>query len=286
MPLKANTTYYVKVDFAGWGSTGKPLRMNVTGPEGFNAVNQQITTSVQADNADNTPQQFFIVFTTADAGNYVINFQTPGADTNTHNVVISNCELFKAKPETVTIKAGRQYTAFSSSMPLDFTDTGLKAEIVVSATGATQEVTKVPANTGVIVGLAEAAAEETKIAVPVCVGETDDVTDNLLVAVVESTAIEQIDGDNTNYVFGKKNGKEAFFKVPAAGMTVPANNAYLAVPTTSGAKEVIFLGGETTGISNVDADTVEGDIYTVSGVKVQKAQKGVYIVNGKKLIVK
>lgn len=286
MPLKANTTYYVKVDFAGWGSTGKPLRMNVTGPEGFNAVNQQITTSVQADNADNTPQQFFIVFTTADAGNYVINFQTPGADTNTHNVVISNCQLFKAKPETVTIKAGRQYTAFSSAMPLDFTDTGLKAEIVVSETGQTQEVTKVPANTGVIVGLAAPATELTEISVPVCVGETDDVTANKLVAVVESATVQQVDGDNINYVFGKKNGKEAFYKVVAAGMTVPAHNAYLAIPTAAGAKEVIFLGGETTGVSHVDADAVEGDIYTVSGVKVQKAQKGVYIMNGKKLIVK
>ena len=97
MPLKANTNYYVKVDFAGWGSTGKPLRINITGPEGFTSVSKTENTSVRADNADETPQQFLISFTTAEAGNYVINFQTPGSDQNTHNVVVSNFELFKEK---------------------------------------------------------------------------------------------------------------------------------------------------------------------------------------------
>ena len=97
MPLKANTNYYVKVDFAGWGSTGKPLRINITGPEGFTSVSMTENTSVRADNADETPQQFLVKFTTAEAGNYVINFQTPGSDDNKHNVVVSNLELFKEK---------------------------------------------------------------------------------------------------------------------------------------------------------------------------------------------
>ncbi|MBQ6203913.1 MAG: hypothetical protein IJK46_07455 [Prevotella sp.] len=97
MPLKANTNYYVKVDFAGWGSTGKPLRINITGPEGFTAVSMTENTSVRADNADETPQQFLVKFTTTEAGNYVINFQTPGSDDNKHNVVVSNLELFKEK---------------------------------------------------------------------------------------------------------------------------------------------------------------------------------------------
>ena len=109
MPLDADTYYRVTVDFAGWGSTGKPLQMNVTGPEGFTTVSQQYTTSVRADNADNAPQQFNIMFKTAGAGNYVINFQTPGADSNTHNVVISNVVLKKAL-ENITIAEGETYT--------------------------------------------------------------------------------------------------------------------------------------------------------------------------------
>ena len=195
-------------------------------------------------------------------------------------------KIAELDPASITIKAGRQYTAFSSDRALDFTNSELKAQIVISATGTTQDVTKVPANTGIIVGLAEPATEATTITVPVCADETDDVTGNLLVAVVSGTEIMQATQDYIHYVFGKKNGKEAFYKIPADGINVPANNAYLAVPTTSGAKEVIFLGGETTGISNVDADAEDSELYNLSGVKVKKAQKGVYIQNGKKVIVK
>lgn len=288
MPLKANTTYYVKADFAGWGSTGKPLRMNVTGPEGFTAVGQTQTTAVRADNADDTPQQFLIVFTTADAGNYEINFQTPGADTNTHNVLVSNIELFKAQPVDITIKADRQYTAFSSNMPLDFTGSKLTAEIVTSATGTTQTVTKVPANTGIIVGLAEATTEAKTISVPVCAGETDDVTGNMLVAVLEATTIPQTVDGYTNYVFGKSGGKEQFFKVRATGMEVPANNAYLTIPDAQAkGLDEIGLNGDATGISTIEnADMQNGEVYNLQGQKVNRAQKGVYIVNGKKVILK
>lgn len=288
MPLKANTTYYVKADFAGWGSTGKPLRMNVTGPEGFTAVGQTQTTAVRADNADNAPQKFFIVFTTAAAGNYEINFQTPGADTNTHNVLVSNIELFKAQPVEITIKKGRQYTAFSYDMPLDFTGSELTAEIVTSATGTTQKVKKVPANTGIIVGLAQATTEAKTISVPVCVDETDDVTGNMLVAVLEATTIPQTVGGYTNYVFGKSGGKEQFFKVRAAGMEVPANNAYLKISNAEAkGLDVIGFGEDATGISAIEkAGMQNGDIYNLQGQKVNRAQKGVYIVNGKKVILK
>ena len=288
MPLKANTTYYVKADFAGWGSTGKPLRMNVTGPEGFTAVGQTQTTAVRADNADNAPQKFFIVFTTADAGNYEINFQTPGADTNTHNALVSNIELFKAQPVNITIKKGRQYTAFSSNMPLDFTNSELTAQIVISAKGTTQTVTKVPANTGIIVGLAEATTEAKTISVPVCAGETENVDNNMLVAVLEATTIQQTVDGYTNYVFGKSGGKEQFFKVRAAGMEVPANNAYLTIPDAQAkGLDEIGLNGDATGISTIEnADMQNGEVYNLQGQKVNRAQKGVYIVNGKKVILK
>lgn len=231
----------------------------------------------------------FVVFEVADASE-VVTIGVRGVANSAHQwMSFTNFRLVKIAeldPVSITIKAGRQYTAFSSDRALDFTNSDLKAQIVISATGTTRDVTKVPANKGIIVGLAEPATEDTKITVPVCADETDDVTDNMLVAVVDGANIMRSNQDYTNYVFGKKNGKEAFYKIPTEGIDVPANNAYLAVPTASGAKEVIFLGGETTGISNVDADAETGELYNLSGVKVKKAQKGVYIQNGKKVIVK
>jgi hypothetical protein len=106
MPLKANTYYLVTVDFAGWGSTGNPLRINVSGPEGFEAVSQHENTSYNADSESGyTPQQFSIYFKTAAAGNYEISFQNPGASKK-HNVVISNVTLKTAAEINTVYLAG------------------------------------------------------------------------------------------------------------------------------------------------------------------------------------
>ena len=188
----------------------------------------------------------------------------------------------------ITIKAGRQYTAFSYDKPLDFTGSELTAQIVTDENGTAQTVTKVPANTGVIVGLAAATAEAKTISVPVCAGETDAVTGNMLVAVLEATTVQQTVDGYTNYVFGKSGGKEQFFKVRATGMEVPANNAYLTIPEAQAKGiDVIGLNGDATGISTIEnADMQNGEVYNLQGQKVNRAQKGVYIVNGKKIVKK
>lgn len=276
MPLKANTTYTLKFAYRSHeNNSNKGITVSVlNGEDGVSGK------TFPANGSTTNWETATMAFTTGAAGNYVLTLANGG------NTWMTGVEIFKAQPVEIAIKAGRQYTAFSCEWPLDFSETGLTAQIVTSAKGATKDVTKVPANTGVIVGLAEATTEATTIQVPVYGGETDDVTENLLKPVLESKKIAQTEGDNTNYVFGKKNGKETFFKVGTNGITVPNNNAYLSIPTSAAAKDVIFLGGESTGINNVDADAETGDIYNISGVKVKKAQKGVYIQNGKKVIIK
>ena len=94
MPLKAGVKYRLKVDFANWGNpTGKPLRLNLTGPTGFVAVYQEYNTKNDADKSNAAPQQFVIDFTATVADNYRFYFQCPGADSNAHNVIVSNISL-------------------------------------------------------------------------------------------------------------------------------------------------------------------------------------------------
>ncbi len=45
-------------------------------------------------------------------------------------------------------------------------------------------------------------------------------------------------------------------------------------------------GSQATSISSLPADMLEGDWYTVSGMKVETLKKGIYISNGKKVVVK
>ena len=77
---------------------------------------------------------------------------------------------------------------------------------------------------------------------------------------------------------------------PWTGSTVPAHCSYITLSDTASTCAFIPLGGAATGISlpNCPSTTTAGAIYTLDGHKVAKGklQKGVYIVNGKKLFIK
>ena len=94
-----------------------------------------------------------------------------------------------------------------------------------------------------------------------------------------------------DYWFSLDNGE---YKQPSATAYLRQMSAYIKVATTSGAHEVIIeeLGGQTTVIRNInsaDAQVFSGEgWYTLNGVKLQgvPTEKGVYIQNGKKVVIK
>ena len=47
-----------------------------------------------------------------------------------------------------------------------------------------------------------------------------------------------------------------------------------------------YYVGVASGIQNIDAEIAKGAVYNLNGVKVNKATKGIYIVNGKKVAKK
>ena len=62
--------------------------------------------------------------------------------------------------------------------------------------------------------------------------------------------------------------------------------AYFYVP--DGVTARIFIDGETTGVNEVRGKMADGrsDIYNLNGQKVLNPTKGLYIVNGKKMVIK
>ena len=111
---------------------------------------------------------------------------------------------------------------------------------------------------------------------------------NMLKGVTEATQIQATDGDNTNLIL-----KNAAFH-PTSGGLIPANRAYLQVPTASLAKEgasfeLVFSDNTTTGIGNyeyqiTDYKDADSTCYNLNGQRISKPEKGIYIVNGKKYI--
>ena len=68
--------------------------------------------------------------------------------------------------------------------------------------------------------------------------------------------------------------------------TVSANTAYIeALPTT--ARFIGFNLDESTGLDGIAVEKMSnGEVYNLQGQRVTKAQKGLYIINGKKVLVK
>lgn len=197
------------------------------------------------------------------------------------------------KPDGVEITLSGEYTSFASSENLNFKDVdGLKAYIVSGYKKSKGNLTivllkadYVPAGTGLILkGTANTTYTVGKM-------EMEAGYHNFLKGVTAPTTISTTEGDNTNYVFVKDNGRYAFAKV-ASTRSLPAGKAYLRLPTsvsaTAGAKAIGFvIEGETTGINEVAPTTPASDeaYYTLSGIKTRKPTRGIYIHKGRKVVV-
>lgn len=96
--------------------------------------------------------------------------------------------------------------------------------------------------------------------------------------------------DNVNvpagsYVLQTQNEVQQFYKV-ATEAKGKKNRCYLNIPAASVKVLNIVVDGEETAIMNLDADVNAGkaQIFDLSGRKVSKAQNGIYIVNGRKVV--
>jgi hypothetical protein len=113
------------------------------------------------------------------------------------------------------------------------------------------------------------------------------VTGNMLVGYAGAEEYAEValptDG-STNYILGVKDGKVGFYKKDAA-FKVYNNKAYLQVPGAAGARAIYFdFGGETGILETENGEVKTENCYDLSGRRVEKAQKGVYIVNGVKVV--
>jgi len=163
---------------------------------------------------------------------------------------------------------------------LDFSSvSGAKLYAVSEITSTSAKLTEVEdgiadANKGYLVmGLSG------DLKIPFADGSSSYSGENKLVGVTAPTAIAS---DAKIYVL-----RDGEFH-PCSGGTLAAGKAYLNCSGIDGlAKSITFSFVETTGIRNIssDEDASNTPIYNLSGMRVKKAQKGVYIRNGKKYVV-
>ena len=90
--------------------------------------------------------------------------------------------------------------------------------------------------------------------------------------------------DGSQYVLAKPEGEEVGFYQAIEDTTIPAGKAILV--KNAGVKAFFFNGEEETAINSLTPALSEGEgaIYNMAGQKLSKLQKGINIVNGKKVM--
>lgn len=145
-------------------------------------------------------------------------------------------------------------------------------------------LTEVPAGSVIAKGIPVlVGAEEGSYTFVASADEAATIENNDLKAAAADTK-----GDGaTIYALVEQNG-EAVFAPLKEGVAVSLGHAYLELPAASATRFYsIQFGGETTGINEVNAAAkADGAYYTLQGVKTSKAAKGIYIHNGKKVVIK
>ena len=172
---------------------------------------------------------------------------------------------------------------FACGHALDFTSVDGIEAYIAKENGSKielEKVNKVPAGTGVLLRSVSGAAKAADVPVATT---ADDVTGNLFKRGTGAAVATDAGEGKTNYVLGKHEGKVGFYK--AGGMTVATDKAYLQT-TVAAARIDIEFDGDVTAIETVKSEKANNEYYNLAGQRVANPTKGLYIVNGRKVVVK
>lgn len=187
---------------------------------------------------------------------------------------------------TVTIVEGIGYATFCSEEALDFTGSGLQA-YYATAEGDNVKFDNVITNPAASTGLllkGEAGTYE----VLVVESGTDVSSTNKLVANFEEKTVGTTDYGKV-FILSKHNDKVGFFK-SNNGRTLQPGKSYLYIDNPTEARQLAGFPfyDETDGIVHTRKEITKSEdkIYTLHGQRVKTPSVGLYIVGGKKIMMK
>lgn len=183
------------------------------------------------------------------------------------------------KTETLTTSAGG-YATYSADYAVNYSKLGLTAYTLT--VDETNKTVTAKAFTGVVPAggavLVKGAASTTYTLTPATTEGDATFTTDLKTGATKA--------DGTQYGFTSKSGTPAFAQV-VSGQEIPAKKGYIVLSGASAAKYAINFDDEATGIQTIEAASAANDaMYNLAGQRVDKAYKGIVIVNGKKYLNK
>ncbi|MBR2203124.1 MAG: hypothetical protein IJ914_02840 [Prevotella sp.] len=246
--------------------------------------NNAIVNGVSANDAVVSDQ----VYTVKEDGDLILN---EGSNTKDKRVYI-----YKVTIEPADVTTGTYIGAtLVSDKALDFTDVNdITAYVATKASAGSvtfSPVTKVAENTPLYIKANEESGSVINVNVPEATeGAVDYSATNLLKGSATSQTSLQSTTNKTYYVFGVKGNEAGFYPVSSSSsFNSAAGKAYLELTDgqAAGARAIemnFVFDAAPTGIATVRQTMAENVYYNISGQRVANPTKGLYIVNGKKVI--
>lgn len=210
-------------------------------------------------------------------------------DNNTLEAVQLYKRMGTTAPANININMNSYGLAtYASSFDLDFSNVeGLEAYIATYGTGTTITLTKkdvIPAEQGML--LRATGGGEKTYSVPTTTAE-HAISSNLF---VRGKGAKMSSGNNEvyGYILNVMDGVPGFYL--CAGQFVATNRSYLRIETSQYAGARVDLNFENAAeIENVNENENKNEYkycYDLQGRRVTQPQTGLYIVNGKKVVIK
>lgn len=192
-------------------------------------------------------------------------------------------EGFSTVATTIT-SAG--WATLYTDYALDFENTGLTAYTASYSDSKVTltEVQNVPAGTGVVL-----KGDANTYSIPV-IASSETAKGQLTGSTTEGLVYSAEAADDYYMLTLNSEGKAQFTKLTSG--TIAAGKAYLPIAkAANGARLLsVVFADDATGISSVpaanDGMATDAPVYNLKGQRVSQPQKGLYIVNGKKMVIK
>lgn len=272
--------------FKGFGMMYPVYQMNAEGDD--NTVNKVAITNGKLSIAEGTADQVGVY-------TYINNYGKNGTKTAIvagdkefalyrFSDMLTKVEIYSPKiTETVSVSdAGYATYATTNNIVVPKSNDVEVMTVKVNDDNSTITLNKVeagtviPANTGILV-----KADQGNHDFVVTSDKGKELENNSLVAAKEAVPSD----GSTYFALTTLSDGKVGFAVVKDGVVIPAGKAYLMVENGTPAK-FFGLDGEATGINSVKTAKADGAYYTLEGVKTTKPVKGLYIHNGKKIVVK
>lgn len=288
--------------------------LTLMAPEGYVITGYSVQTGVyQGQTYTLTPENGTAI-TPANLGNEYTPLTVSGLNTTSTTITITTTDASKwlslanftvtlAKPLALNVVGDKSYATLY--VPFDVqTDVDTKAYYIIEFDKDEAKLSevaggKIPAKTAVVL-INENASAQTTLELTSALDPIVSEEENMLKGTLVPTKLD-LSNETSYYYLGRVNGNVGFYKFKSADgsttITLGANKAYMdtSVPTINPVRgfKIGFAiddsiindnDGFVDGINEVQA-TDENIIYDLNGLRVNTLRKGIYIVNGKKLVI-